>query len=178
MKAAELISALLSKDELWETPVILSRNQLLITPNDVEKHAYFVTEGCLRAFYVSEHEEHTIRFGYKNSVITSIPSYYTGEPSLFYLQAIRKTTVRPISKKNLEAFVRAESERMEAYILLMQSIVEQQIEREIDLLTSSPIERLNRVRKRSPQVFQEVPLKYIASYLRMTPETLSRILKS
>jgi CRP/FNR family transcriptional regulator, anaerobic regulatory protein len=178
MKAAELISALLSEDELWEPPITLSRNQFLVTPNDVERHAYFVTDGCLRAFYVSEHEEHTIRFGYINSIITSIPSYYTGESSLFYLQAIRKTTVRPISKKNLEAYIRVESERLEAYILLMQEIIEQQIEREIDLLTSSPLERLARVRKRSPHVFQEVPLKYIASYLRMTPETLSRILKS
>ena len=52
------------------------------------------------------------------------------------------------------------------------------MERELDLLTSSPHERIQRVLKRSPQVFQEIPAKYIASYLRMTPETLSRILNS
>jgi hypothetical protein len=54
----------------------------------------------------------------------------------------------------------------------------QQMERERDILTSSPLERYKRVLERSPQLFQEIPNKYIASYLRMTPETLSRIKKS
>lgn len=53
-----------------------------------------------------------------------------------------------------------------------------EIEREIDILTFSPAERLNRVQERSPHLFQEIPSKYIAAYLRMTPETLSRIRKS
>ena len=51
------------------------------------------------------------------------------------------------------------------------------IEREIDLLTPSPKERYARLLKRSPHVFQLFPHKYIASYLRMTPETLSRLKK-
>jgi CRP/FNR family transcriptional regulator, anaerobic regulatory protein len=54
-------------------------------------------------------------------------------------------------------------------------LVVQQMQRELDLLTASPIERYRRVIARSPQLFQEVPLKYIADYLRMTPETLSRL---
>lgn len=60
----------------------------------------------------------------------------------------------------------------------MNGLLNSMLEREIDLLTSSPFERYNRILERSPQVFQEIPLKYIASYLRMTPETLSRLRKS
>jgi CRP-like cAMP-binding protein len=52
------------------------------------------------------------------------------------------------------------------------------MERENDLIIYSPQKRVERVFKRSPQLFQEIPQKYIASYLRMTPETLSRILKN
>ena len=51
------------------------------------------------------------------------------------------------------------------------------IEREIDLVTNSPKERINRLLQRSPHIFQLFPHKYIASYLRMTPETLSRMLR-
>jgi len=51
------------------------------------------------------------------------------------------------------------------------------IEREIDLVTYSPKERLDRLFNRSPHLFQLFPHKYIASYLRMTPETLSRMLR-
>jgi len=60
----------------------------------------------------------------------------------------------------------------------LEQLTLQQLEREKDILTSSPLERYKRVLKRSPQLFQEIPNKYIADYLRMTPETLSRIKKS
>ncbi len=53
----------------------------------------------------------------------------------------------------------------------------QQLEREIDILTKSPKERYERVLRRSPQLFQEIPNKHIANYLRMSPETLSRLKK-
>jgi hypothetical protein len=53
-----------------------------------------------------------------------------------------------------------------------------QLEREVDLLTNDPAERYRRVLNRSPRLFQEVPAKYIANYLRMTPETMSRIKKT
>jgi hypothetical protein len=49
------------------------------------------------------------------------------------------------------------------------------IEREVEMLTYSPDERAQRLMLRSPQLFQIVPKKYIASYLRMKPETLSRV---
>lgn len=64
------------------------------------------------------------------------------------------------------------------YIKLLETLITQQIDREIDLLIISPSERLSRVLERSPQLFQHIPLKYIASYLKMKPETLSRIRKS
>ena len=49
---------------------------------------------------------------------------------------------------------------------------------EIDILTNSPKERYKRVLKRSPQLFQEIPNRHIANYLRMSAETLSRLKKS
>ncbi|WP_338126498.1 hypothetical protein [Tenacibaculum piscium] len=75
-------------------------------------------------------------------------------------------------------FINSEKECEAIWMRLLESFMYQQIEREIDLITYSPQKRFNRVFKRSPQLFQEIPQKYIASYLRMTPETLSRILKN
>ena len=74
--------------------------------------------------------------------------------------------------------VNESAESLQQYIVLLESLVTQQIDRGIDLLIPSPTERLKRVLQRSPNLFQEIPLKYIASYLRMTPETLSRIRNS
>ena len=89
-----------------------------------------------------------------------------------------KTTVKIIPKQCLFEIVNEGPETLHQYSKLLEALIVQQMEREIDLLTESPIKRLQRVLERSPNLFQEVPLKYIASYLRMTPETLSRIRNS
>jgi CRP-like cAMP-binding protein len=83
-----------------------------------------------------------------------------------------------MSKDNLMKLVNESQESLQQYTALLESLITQQIDREVDLLITSPTVRLTRVLQRSPNLFQEVPLKYIASYLRMTPETLSRIRSS
>ena len=131
-----------------------------------------------QVFHVTEFEEQTIRFGYEGSIITSLSSFITGNPSEFYIEALRKTVVKTISKAKLYEIVNESHESLAQYSKLLENLVVQQMEREIDLLTESPTKRLQRVLDRSPNLFQEIPLKYIASYLRMTPETLSRIRNS
>ncbi|MEX2597851.1 MAG: Crp/Fnr family transcriptional regulator, partial [Salibacteraceae bacterium] len=103
---------------------------------------------------------------------------YDQSPSLVYLQAIRKTVVTVFERKSFYAALEQNEKLKALYVETLETLAAQQMEREIDLLTGSPADRLKRVMKRSPQLFQEVPLKYIASYLRMTPETLSRIMNS
>lgn len=157
---------------------IFSKGDMVLTEGQVEQNLYFVETGAIRVFLLTEFEEQTIRFGYKGSIINSLSSFLTGKPSEFYIEAMRKSTLRVISKENFLKIVYEDRESLEQYILLLEQSITQQIDREIDLLTVSPNERLKRVLQRSPNLFQEIPLKYIASYLRMTPETLSRIRNS
>jgi CRP-like cAMP-binding protein len=156
----------------------ISKGEFLIKEGEVERNLYKIESGAVRVFYLSEFEEHTIRLGYEGSLITSLSSFIKGTPSEFYIDAIRKTTLKIISKDVLLKIVNESSESMKQYVALLETLITQQIEREIDLLVTSPTERLNRVLQRSPTLFQEIPLKYIASYLRMKPETLSRIRNS
>jgi CRP/FNR family transcriptional regulator, anaerobic regulatory protein len=156
----------------------VSKGDFLISEGEIERKLYLVESGAVRVFYLTEFEEMTVRLGYKGSLITSLSSFINGTPSEFYIDAIRRTTVKSISKEALHALVNASTVNLKDYASLLESLITQQIEREIDLLISSPAERLERVLQRSPHLFQEIPLKYIASYLRMTPETLSRIRKS
>lgn len=153
----------------------IARNTFLVTEGQIDQHIYFIKSGAVRVFLQTEFEEMTIRFGYKDSIITSLSSFLNGAPSEFYIQAMRSTTLGVITKRQFFDFVAEDEERRQWYVRLLENLVSQQLEREIDLLTPSPSERLQRVLDRSPQLFREVPLKYIASYLRMTPETLSRI---
>ena len=154
------------------------RNEYLVSEGDKNQNIYAILNGAVRVFYLSENEEFTIRFGYEGSMISMLPTYFTGKGSLFYMQALRSTEVLVIEKCNLDEMIVSNPNFLQNYNELLQEILAQQMEREIDLLTTSPQERLFRVMQRSPKVFQEIPLKYLASYLRMTPETLSRIMKA
>tara|TARA_B100000508_G_scaffold140954_1_gene144535 strand:- start:16832 stop:17248 length:417 start_codon:yes stop_codon:yes gene_type:complete len=137
-----------------------------------------ILKGGVRAFYVSDKEEFTIRFGYKDSIINSLASFVSQQPSDLYLQALRSTEVKMIPRAPYFDFVHSSFEILKMHNELMTGVVVSQLERELDLLTTSPLGRYERVLERSPQLFQEIPLKYIASYLRMTPETLSRLRSS
>ena len=97
MKVNELLDGF---TRIQKRSVTLNRGDFLIRQGEVEKEMYFIHSGAIHAFYVSDHEEHTIRFGYKGSLITSIPSFYNGEPSHLYLQAIRKTEVTAYSRQS------------------------------------------------------------------------------
>lgn len=156
----------------------VGKGEFLIREGDIENNLYYIESGAVRAFMLSEFEELTIRFGYQGSFINSLSSYIKGTPSEFYIEAMRKSEIRIIPKQEIVKLIHESEENKIQYSNMLEHLISQQIEREIDLLTVSPSERLKRVLKRSPNLFQEVPLKYIASYLRMTPETLSRVRNS
>ncbi len=168
----------LNHNDLWDESIALKRNDYLSTKGNTNTNLYFVINGSLRIFVVDEFEEHTIRFGYKNNLIAVLDSFLHEQPSDLYVQALKQCELKVIKKSKCMDFIFSSEENIKMWQLILESFVLQQMERERDILTSSPIERYNRVLKRSPQLFQEIPNKYIASYLRMTPETLSRIKKS
>lgn len=177
----DIISSLVRKidqQNLWEKEITLKRNEYLKVKGTIDTNLYYVKSGSLRIFLLEEEEEQTIRFGYKNNLIAALDSFLNDQPSDFYIQALKQTTVKQLSKKEYLSFIESSSENKKIWNEILKNFVLQQMERERDILTISPLERYRRVLKRSPQLFQEIPNKYIASYLRMTPETLSRIKKS
>jgi CRP-like cAMP-binding protein len=164
--------------DLQENTLTIERNQYLKVKGSIDTNIYFVESGSLRIFILNDFEEQIIRFGYSNDLIVSLDSFLTGKPSDFYIQAIKKTVVKVIPKNSFLDYIAQSEENKTFLIQLLQDLILQQLEREKDLLTYSPKERYNRVLERSPKLFQEIPNKHIANYLRMSPETLSRLKKS
>jgi len=178
MDELQLLIAQLQNLHAWEKEITLSRNEFLKVKGCTDLNLYYLVKGSLRVFVEDGPEEQTIRFGYQGNLIAALDSYITGKPSDLYIQALKQTELKVISKAAFEKVIFSSPENTQLWLKIIQQLVLQQMERERDLLTSSPAERYNRVLKRSPQLFQEIPHKYIASYLRMTPETLSRLKKS
>ena len=86
--------------------------------------------------------------------------------------SIFKLTIREIMKKIIELSDKEITIGRNEFLKIKVAFIE------IDILTNSPKERYKRVLKRSPQLFQEIPNRHIANYLRMSAETLSRLKKS
>lgn len=168
----------IDQHHLWDKQLVLNRNDYLKTGGSVDTNLYFVVDGSLRIYVMDGFEENILRFGYKNNIIAALDSFISEKPSDLYIQAIKRTELKAIKKTTYIDFMHSSPENIKVWQDMMEDLIYQQMERERDILTSSPKERYNRVLARSPALFQEIPHKYIASYLRMTPETLSRIKKS
>jgi CRP-like cAMP-binding protein len=163
--------------ELSDKEITIDRNEFLKVKGSIDTNLYYIESGSLRIFVLDDYEEQTIRFGYKENLIVSLDSFLTGKPSDLYIQAIKKTVVKVVRKEQIDLFLEKENNQ-NLWTKILENLVVQQMEREIDILTNSPKERYERVLKRSPQLFQEIPNRHIANYLRMSAETLSRLKKS
>lgn len=163
--------------ELSDKEITIDRNEFLKVKGSIDTNLYYIESGSLRIFVLDDYEEQTIRFGYKENLIVSLDSFLTGKPSELYIQAIKKTVIKVVTKEQIDIFLEKEN-KQKLWTKILENLVVQQMEREIDILTNSPKERYERVLKRSPQLFQEIPNRHIANYLRMSAETLSRLKKS
>jgi CRP-like cAMP-binding protein len=172
------LKELLKEAEVPNTTVELKRNEFLKVKGSVDTHIYHINEGTLRVFIEDEFEEHTIRLGYAGNFIAALDSFISDQPSELYIQALKKCSVSAYKKSDYKAFLNSSAEATALWQSMNEWLIYQQLEREKDILTQSPKTRYERVLQRSPRLFQEIPMKYIASYLRMSPETLSRLRNS
>ena len=153
----------------------LRRNDFLIQKGQVESNLFFIIHGSLRIYFPHDEEEICVGFAYDNNLICSYPSFILGKPSDYYLQILSTTQVASISRSDFYALFDLYPRLERAWRFLEEEALMGKIEREVEMLTFTPEERYKRLLERSPHIFQIIPRKYIASYLRMTPETLSRI---
>jgi len=166
----------LTQRGLWHETLDLKRGDHLHFAGDTNTDVYYVEAGTLRSYVlVNGGEEQVIRFGYQGDFLTALDTFFSGGPTILYAAALRKSRIRVVRKYVYEEHVRGNPDLSALWQQTLSWMITGQLEREIDLLTNDPAERYRRVLARSPRLFQEIPAKYIANYLRMTPETLSRV---
>jgi CRP/FNR family transcriptional regulator, anaerobic regulatory protein len=161
---------------VWKKEKQIKPKEHLINFHQTDSNLYFIKSGFVRLYVIDNHgNEKNIGFGYENTFITSFQSFITEKPSLIRLQAILETEVQIISKKSISDLITTNKEISNWYQSMIENTLAGHIQRQIELLTLSPQERYTVFQKRSGHLINSIPLKHIASYLMMTPETLSRI---
>ena len=156
----------------------IKRDEFLKTSNTIDTNVYFIISGSVKVYFLNQGEERILYFGYQNSIITALDSFISNQTSELEIRAIKKTEVFYLSRKELESFLDSDIEYLKLWNKVLEDIIVYQFQREKELLLHSPKERYNIALERTPEMFQKIPHKHIASYLRMTPETLSRLKKS
>ena len=168
----------LKKSDIFKNELVFKRNEFIKYHNTIDSSIYFIKSGSVKISILSEDKEQIIRFGYEGDLIVALDSFINNQKSEFLIQTIKKSEVLVAEKKDFTNWVYSNSENAIFYIKLLEDLVLQQIEREKDLLIESPKERFQKVLKRNPSLFQKIPHKHIANYLRMSSETLSRLKKT
>ncbi|MCU0352397.1 MAG: Crp/Fnr family transcriptional regulator [Cytophagales bacterium] len=155
----------------------LRRKELFYSEGQVCRSVAFVNSGCLRYFYVKEGEERTGQFFFENAWYTDYESFLTGQPSKQNIQALEPTELLLLSKKDLYELYDAIPAFERFGRIMAENAYLGSRKNNMALLTLNPEERyLNLIAER-PKVIERIPLKYIASYLGVKPESLSRIRK-
>jgi len=161
---------------LWTVCKQLNRFEYLTAYGEVERYMYFIVKGTFRLFYPLSTEA-TVGFAFPKLFYNSYESFITQKPSKTFLQALSKAEVIGIRKESFEQFVLSNWNFERAYRLNNEMMLLQRFESDF-LLKLSSAERVKRFLSLNTAIFQLIPHKYIASYLNLTPETLSRILNS
>lgn len=155
--------------------VILPKNEFLLTEGQVCRHLYFLEKGALRGFYNLDGKEVTHWFGFEQDFVTSFHSFITGEVAVENIQLLEGCIMWSIRKERLTALFDQyhDIERLvriayEKYYIRLE-------ERFVNAQFKSAAERYENLLQQSPHILERVPLGYIASYLGISAETLSRI---
>lgn len=161
--------------QYWTQEKTLQRKEYLSDIGSIGKHLYWVLEGTLKICVLNEGEEICIGFAYPNTAVCAYASFISNQPTDYYIQAITPCRLVGISRDDFYRTIEQSIPLERAWRKLTEQALLGRIEREVYLSNSNPQERFLRLWERSPHLFQLVPQRYIASYLKMSPETFSRI---
>ncbi|MFW0716854.1 Crp/Fnr family transcriptional regulator [Pedobacter sp. N23S346] len=154
---------------------ILKKKDFLLKDDRVCNFIAFIAEGSIRHFHVKDGVEKTCDISFDTFWVTDFQSFTYDTAGKMNLQAMEDTTVFLIKKQNLFKLYQ-ECSKYETFGRLMaEQVAQRATEIAMSLSSEKPEERFQNLLKKQPDLFQRVPQKYIANFLGVSPESLSRI---
>lgn len=154
-----------------------SKDEIIKEYYKTENFINILVSGSVAHFVPNEGKDVCINLYYENDIFSDYLSFLTQKPTTIKTESLEETIVWSISFNNLEnLYKKAEKSILIGKAFSDIMFIKKQSE-QINLLTLSPTERYLKLIKEKPAIFQRTALKVIASYLGVTPESLSRIRK-
>jgi CRP-like cAMP-binding protein len=172
--------------EQGESALILSyftkkrykRNDLLIHEGELSPAIFFVEKGGLHMCYNDENgNERSCDFIFENEFITDLLSFSKKIPAACFIKALEPTICYVITSADFSELLEYSPATRAFYSIIVEQIAAEGIRRTKSLQSSSPEKMFVALLEHRPNIFQRVPQRYIAQYLGIAPESLSRIKK-
>ncbi len=151
------------------------KGDILLKEGDISSEFYFIIKGCIRLFYTVNGEEKTAFFYTENHFVSSYRSFVKQAPAHHGLQCVEDITVAVLSIENSNRLLKEYPKFeflarviMEEELIIYQDIISH-------FITLSPEERYLNLLETKPELLQRIPQYHLATYLGITPESLSRI---
>ena len=159
-------------------PMKFVKGQKILEAGDVCEHIYYLHQGLIRQYYIKNEKEMTSHIGVDGSMIISVESLFREKESQETIEALEPCYIYALPKKRLEEIALHNQNIQILYRkILEEALIESQVHADLVRFESAQ-DRYRRICKQMPKVVLRAPLVFIASYLQMTPETLSRVRSS
>ena len=170
----------LSMDELQLTEKYfelktINKKEFLLQDGKICNFIAFIKSGTIRHFHIKNGDEKTCDISFENSWVTDFQSFTHDTNCIMNLQAMEETVVFLIKKENLYKLYQ-ECNKYETFGRIMaENVAQRATEIAMSLSSDKPEERFLNLIKNKPNIFQRIPQKYIANFLGISPESLSRL---
>lgn len=170
----DALNALLSAFKTVDYP----RRALLTEAGQTERYLYFVLEGVQRSYFFHNDKDFTFQFSYQGD-FTGIPeSFLLQQPSRFYLECLSPSRLLRLAHPDFQQLCQTYPELVDYRQRGVEYVLDRIILKQQNLMAMDARERLEAFLKRSGTLLQQIPQKYIASYLNMSEATFSKLLNS
>jgi len=149
---------------------------ILLSEGETATKIYLVVRGCLRGYFIKENgREITSQFFIENQMGSSFESVMTKKPSRMYIDAIEDSTIGIISFRELERLIAGTPSARDHFDKFLMTRLIFYMNQHASFILDSPEKRYRNLMRENPELVSRVPQQYIASYLGITPVSLSRI---
>jgi len=155
--------------------VELKKNTPLLKMGEVENYLSFISQGIVRLYIPNDEFGLTFGFVFNNAFVTGYDSFLTQSPSEYQIETLTDTILWRISNKDLQEVYESTKSGNRIGRKMAENMFLIKSKRELSLLSQTAEERYLDLFTMRPKLLQQIPLKYIASYIGVTPQALSRI---
>jgi CRP/FNR family transcriptional regulator, anaerobic regulatory protein len=154
-----------------------AKKDLLTSEGDIENYIYFIADGGIRNYCIHNGEEYSLDFYFKGSFTNSYMSFILRERSKVYVEALFDSKVIRLHYNDVANLYRKSITFNILGRIITESLYVRRTKREFSFITQSAKERYEALLSENKELVQRIPQKYLASYLGVKAESLSRIRK-